>query len=270
MSRSESTINTIKVSLPDHDFIEVYAVSDLHWEDPQTNEKLFYEFIDYILEQPYRYVVLNGDLLNMALTMSVSDTYGEKYAPEDAVIRLAKVLEPLKERILAIGTGNHEDRVYKHTGLDVTRYLVKELAFPVDRYSPNSFMLFISFGRSESSRKQKIKHNVYSMFFHHGVGGGRTKGAKANMVVRMSDIAIADIYVVGHVHDPLITPSAIFMPNYQSSTMSLHKMYYMISNAWQNYGGYAQKFAFAPPITDMSYVTLNGIGSKKIKMHIGI
>lgn len=265
-------IKVIKVELPHFDEIEVYPVSDLHWSDEQTDEKKFLQFIDFILEKDNRFVVLNGDMLNMALIVSVSDTYSEKYSPSESVTQLAFHLRKLVEqnRILGMGTGNHEDRVYKYTGIDVSKYLAMESGLPLERYSENSFLLMIKFGNSVNSRKGNLKKNVYSLFFHHGVGGGRMKGGKLNMVVRMNQIVIADAYVVGHVHDPMMTNTLIYDVDYQNMRLKQRKQYYMVSNAWQNYGGYGQKFGFAPASTELTYMKLNGNGEKKIKLILGL
>lgn len=263
-------IKVIKVELPDYENIEIYPISDLHWGEKECDEKLFLKFLDYILEKENRYVVLNGDLLNMALTMSVSDTYAEKYSPDDAIDSLANVLQRIKGRILAMGTGNHEDRVYRYTGIDASAYLAMKIGLPQERYSDNSFVLFVSFGRSQHYRDNRKKKNVYSGFFHHGVGGGKKKGGKMNMVVGMRDIVDTDFYVVGHVHDPMMTPTRMLSVDHQNKTIRSRTQYYMISNAWLKYGGYGQKFGFSPSAMDINYLTLNGRGEKRIKMHIGV
>lgn len=263
-------IKVIRVALPDHDKIELFPLGDVHWEEPETDEVYFGKLIDYILSEPYRYIVLNGDLLNMALTMSVSDTYGEKYSPEDGLIRFANVLKRAKHRILAMGTGNHEDRVYKYTGLDVSRYLAMELGLDLERYSNNSFVLFVKFGVARSSTVNRPKKNVYSGFFHHGVGGGRMKGGKVNMVVRMAEIVDTDFYVVNHVHDPILTSTRTFNVDIQNMALKEKKQYYVVANAWQKYGGYGQKFGFRPSPLDITYIELTGNGSKKIKLHLGV
>ena len=252
------------------DNIELYPISDVHWSDNTANEKLFLKFIDYILEKPNRYVVLNGDMLNMALTVYVSDTYSERYHPSEAVTSLAFHLAKLKERILAMGTGNHEDRVYKYTGIDVSKHLAMEAGIPVSLYSENSFVLFISFGKSDSSRAGREKKNVYSGFFHHGYGGGRMKGGKLNMVERMRNIVDTDFYVVGHVHDPIISTSKMFTVDNANKVIKPKNQYYMVTNSWMDYGGYGQKFGFAPSSLEINYLVLNGKGKKAIKMNLGI
>lgn len=254
-------LKVIKIDLPEFDDIEVYPISDLHWSDEWTMEKEFLKFIEFILDKDNRFVVLNGDLLNMALTVSVSDTYSEKYHPSEAVTGLSFHIRKLveKNRVLGMGTGNHEDRVYKYTGIDVSKYLAMESGLPLERYSDNSFVIFV-----------KVNKNTYSLFFHHGVGGGRMKGGKVNMVVRMNQIVNADVFVVGHVHDPMMTSSLIYECDYKNMKIKEKSQYYVIANAWQKYGGYGQKFGFAPASTEITYLSLSGKGNKRVKVKMGI
>lgn len=251
-------IKIIKVDVGRFDEIELYPVSDLHWSDANTDEKAFLRFCEFILEQPNRFIVMNGDLLDMALTLSVSDTYAEKYSPSESVNSLAEVLKVIAHRILAVGTGNHEDRVYKYTGIDVTEHLCLKSGIGINRYANNSFVLFITVG-----------NNTYSGFFHHGVGGGRMKGGKVNMLVRMNQIVNTDFFCVGHTHDPIETVTKTFLIDMVEKTIREHKQYYMISNAWQKYGGYGQKFAFSPASNEITYMKLGG-KERKISVTIGL
>lgn len=257
-------IKIISANLENFDEIEVYPVSDLHWSDQQTDEGKFLSFIEYILDKPNRFVILNGDLLDMALTVSVSDTYSERYSPSESVDSLAIHLQRIKHRVLAVGTGNHEDRVYKYTGIDVTEHLVLKSGISLERYANNSFVLFINFGKDENGEKCR-----YSLFAHHGVGGGRLKGGKINMVVRMNQIVNTDMFLVGHVHDLIETTTKTFIVNSLTNTLEEFIQYYMVANPWQTYGGYGQKFAFAPASNEMGYFILSG-KKKKINMVVGI
>lgn len=257
-------IKIIHANLENFDEIEVYPISDLHWSDQQTDESRFLKFVEYILDKPNRFVILNGDLLDMALTVSVSDTYSERYSPSESVDSLAIHLQRIRHRVLAVGTGNHEDRVYKYTGIDVSEHLVMKSGISLERYANNSFVLFIQFGKD--AQGEKI---CYSLFAHHGVGGGRMKGGKINMVVRMNQIVNTDIFLVGHVHDLIETTTKSFIVDPKTMTLEEFTQYYMIANPWQRYGGYGQKFAFAPASIEIGYFVLSG-KKKKINMVVGV
>lgn len=254
-------IKVIKHILPNHKSIEIYSIADVHWEAPETTQDRFLKFVQYILEKPNRYVVLNGDLLDMALTLSVSDTYGSTEAPSSAVTTFATIIQMLKDRILAVNPGNHEDRVYKYTGIDVTEYLLLKAGLDLGIYAKNSFVLILQFGMDKN--RQPIK---YSGYFHHGFGGGRMKGGKVNNNIRLSEIVDVDFYSNGHVHDPNATGTKKFLIDFINDTVKEFKQYFMITNAWQETGGYGLKHGFRPTLPDIFYYELDG-SRKAIQMH---
>lgn len=253
-------IKIIHHVLENHDRIELYSIADLHWEAPETQQTRFLRFVRYILDKPNRFVVLNGDLLDVALALSVSDPYGSTDSPGGAVGALAVVLKSIKHRILAVQPGNHEDRVYKYTGIDVTEYLLLKAGIDLDIYAKLPFVLIIQFGQEHG---KPIK---YAGFFHHGMGAARTKGAKVNSNIRLEEIASVDFYCNGHVHDPNATGTKRFVIDFENNTLRVMKQYFIITNAWQEYGGYGAKKGFRPTLDDIFYYELNG-NRKSIQLH---
>ena len=57
--------------------IEVIPIADLHIGDPNADMSLIKSLINGVRENPNRYTVLCGDLMNTAIIGSKSDTYGE-------------------------------------------------------------------------------------------------------------------------------------------------------------------------------------------------
>lgn len=264
-------IKVIRVELPYFDEIEVIPFGDVHVGEEWTNLNIVNDTIRYILDRPNRFVILNGDLMDMALKMSVSDSYGATLSPMEQVQSVAKLFKPLvdNKRVLAMGTGNHEDRTYKFVGLDASRMLALELGI-VDRYADNSFVLFVKFGKTAQSYEGRLKQNVYSFFCSHGYGGGKKSGSKMNNVVDMTRTAEADIYIFSHVHDVMGKPSDSFRCDYQNMTISRTTKWHLISNSWQNFGGYSLKQGFPPASREVGYVVLNGNGRKRVKLRIGL
>jgi len=264
-------IKVIQVELPYFDEIEVIPFADVHVGDEWTNIQMVKDTIQYVLDKPNRFAILNGDITDMALTMSVSDSYGASMSPMQQVQNVAKLFKPLvdNKRILAMGTGNHEDRVYKYTGIDVSRMMALEMGI-TDRYSENSFVLFVKFGEAIGKRTANNRKNVYSFYCSHGYGGGKKSGSKMNNVVDMAKTVEADVYIFSHVHDVMGKPSDSFRCDYQNMRLQRVTKWHLISNAWQNFGGYGLKQGFPPASREVGYVTLNGKGRKKVKLTIGI
>ncbi len=264
-------INIIQVILPNTlEEIEIVPIADVHIGDPNSDIKMFKEMVQYVLENPNRYVILNGDLMDMALTMSVSDSYGAVLSPARQVEKVAEILKPIKDRILAIVQGNHEFRTYKYTGIDVSHYLASMLGI-TDRYSDNSFMLFLKVGQSQTARPSKIKQQVYSIFVQHGAGGGRKIGGKANRLSDSDDIiADADLYIMGHVHTPMAFPTSTFVTDTQNMTIVRKNKFFLLNNSFLDFGGYGLTHGYSPASKEVTYATLYTQGRKRIKLHVGI
>jgi DNA polymerase II small subunit/DNA polymerase delta subunit B len=101
--------------------ITILPIADVHIGDELSNLKLFKEALERIKKEPNTYTIINGDMCNMALKNSKSDVYGQSLSPMEQVITVVNYLEPIKNKILVISTGNHEDRTMKETNIDVTR-----------------------------------------------------------------------------------------------------------------------------------------------------
>lgn len=247
--------------------LEIVGFGDAHLGEEFSDIDSIKNTVEYILAEPNRYAIINGDWQNMGLKMSKSDVYSEQMSPMMQVHESAKILKPIKHRILLIEPGNHEERVYKETGIDVGELLAMELGL-LDRYARTSAVLFVSFGESSSTMGKKRKKNVYSIYCNHGFGGGSNNGGKLNKVMRLDNIVDADLYVMGHHHTPAATKSDYFRLDYQNKKVTQVTRSYLLHNAWLKYGGYGERFGYAPGSITISRAILNGHGKKAIELII--
>src|SRR5690606_39788064 len=68
----------LPIELPeDLEYADLVVLSDMHVGDPLFDEQLFFRVRDWVLAEPNRYVICNGDLMNTATKDSVSDVYRE-------------------------------------------------------------------------------------------------------------------------------------------------------------------------------------------------
>lgn len=104
--------------------LRIIPISDVHIGDKLTNYKILKEVLETIRDTPNVYTILNGDLCNTALKNSKSDVYSDELSPMEQINRLIEILEPIKDKILVIGSGNHEDRILKETNIDIVRLVV--------------------------------------------------------------------------------------------------------------------------------------------------
>lgn len=264
-------IKVICADLPiDIDSIELVPIGDVHEGEDMFDLEMFDGLIQYVLEKPNRYVILNGDLLNNAIKTSVSDSYGEN-DPERELGTIAYRLKQIKHRILAMGSGNHEERTLKLTGIDPSRYLAVRLGIE-ERYSSNSFVLFLRFGELREKITDKKRPAVYKIFVQHGYGGGKKNGSKLNNLNDSDQIiADADLYIMGHTHTPIANVKSTFICDTRNNKVLRQNKYFLMHNAFMKFGGYGLRYGYSPAATEVTYATLSiRKGKKRIALTIGI
>ena len=242
------------------DKITIIPISDVHIGDKCANLKAFKEVLDRIKNEPNTYTILNGDLCNIALKNSKSDVYSDELTPMEQVLQIIKFLEPIKDKILVMSNGNHEDRITKDTSIDILYLVAKQLRIE-QLYCPSWWYLYLTFGNSNKNRPM-----LYTISGYHGFGGSTTSGAKINKVKKMSNVVLADCYIMSHVHEPINTKGIIFVPDYQHKCVVKKEMYYCVSNAFVEYeGSYAEKMGLPPSNTGLNEIELDGT-KKQIRL----
>lgn len=242
--------------------LRIIPISDVHLGDKLTNYKLLKEVLETIKNTPNVYTILNGDLCNTALKNSKSDVYADEMSPMEQIDYLIELLEPIKDKILVIGTGNHEDRITKETNIDVIRLVAKQLGIE-DRYTNGWWYLFLRFGEKDQGRKAPMCYQITG--YHGSGGGGRKAGGKINKLQEMSNVVIADLYIQGHHHQQIATKSSVFIPDYANNSLNRKDMHFLMTNSFLDYGGYGEKAGFTPQPIGVSEAILNGT-KRKIKL----
>lgn len=249
----------IKRILGNIDKLTIIPISDVHLGEPTCNLKAFKDTLERIKNEDNTFTILNGDLCNIALKNSVSNVYENK-SPMEEVEELIDYLEPIKDKILVISNGNHEERIKKDTSIDILWLVAKQLGIE-ERYAPSWWYLYLSFGMCNKHRPM-----TYTITGYHGAGSSTTTGAKINRAKKMGQVVVADIYLMSHVHEPINTKGIIFTPDYQHKSIVKREMYYCISNAYLEYeDSYAERIGMLPSNTGINEIRLNG-RKKEIKL----
>lgn len=230
-------------------------MADLHIGDSMSDAKLITERLEHIKNTPNAYCILDGDLMDTAIASSIGDTYGANLQPMEQLKLCVKIFEPIKDKILAVLPGNHENRVYKSDGLDITEIMCAQLGIP-QRYSPTTALLFIRFGKN-NNRNHNRPH-LYTIYVTHGSGGGRREGGKVNRLADLASIVDADIYVHAHTHLPLVFKESFYRVNGGNSSVSLVDKLFVNTAAALNYGGYGDKAGFKPASKCSPVIYLDG------------
>lgn len=248
----------VKVDLPQSlKQIEIHTLADLHIGDRFSNEEGIKERIDYIRNTPNAYCILNGDLMNNATKTSVSDCYAEEYTPMEQVEMCMELFEPIKDKIIAITSGNHEKRTYNKEGIDITKLVAMQLKL-TDRYSPTACIVFLRVGKAKRNHGRENGQICYTLYCTHGSGGGRKEGAKAIRLADMASIIDADIYIHSHTHLPMIMKQGFYRTSPSNSSVAMVNKLFINTSAMISHGGYGEAFEFKPSSQHSPVIYLDG------------
>ena len=254
-------MKTIAIDRPaEWDICEVHCFADVHLGDTQVNYDLLKKRIKHCEETENCVILLNGDLCNTATTNSVSDTYAEQLSPMQQLQRVVELFGKLAEqdKIVAITDGNHERRIYKQDGIDLTEVIATQLGIH-DRYSSGMALVFLRFG-GRSSSHQHHRKMMYTLAMSHGAGGGAKVGGKANRLVSLSEILDADVYFRSHVHEPIVVKRNFCRTSPANNSVQSVTRLFVNTAAYTEWGGggYSEQGEFAPNSTDTPVVYLDG------------
>lgn len=234
---------------------EIIPLGDWHIGDEHFKLNDLKKTIDYIKNDPNRYTILNGDLMNNALKTSKSDTYKEVLSIEKQQELIIDLLKPIADKILCMSQGNHEYRTTVLSGIDPLKYIAKSLGLldGVIRYASNAYLINIKYGKNKNENAK----NQYVIYGCHGSGtGGKRMGATINALEDMTKICPnADLYIHSHTHVPLSYTDRCFIFNRYRNAMEEHYRTFFNTNSFLDYGGYAEMYGFKP--TDLTPYTLS-------------
>jgi hypothetical protein len=192
----------IAVTLP-HQPLTLIPAGCLHW--PIGDKQLLKAWIERVKKDPRARTILMGDTLDAARThyRDHLKTYrgdGNSQLALDEwhkrdVEELARLLKPIRDKILAAILGNHYWTYADETNSE--QYLCQLLKIP---YLGPLGIVRLDF--QEPSVKSRQTRNQVTIFAHHhgGSAGGRTLGGDVNSLTKQETTFNADVYLLGHTH----------------------------------------------------------------------
>lgn len=243
--------------------VKIITVADYHTGSPQSDENLIKKELEYVQNNKDVYAIINGDLIDNATKTSVGDVYTQNLSPMQQLEKIVSMLRPIKDKILCITSGNHEDRSYKNEGIDMMKIVASELGLQ-DRYSNASCVLFLRFGEMSEGRKETNGSGMprqvcYTIYVTHGSGGGGSIGSKSNRVSSLQGIIDTDIYIISHMHTPNVFKEAYHRVDTRNSFVSLVDKLFVITGGkvkWND--SYAEKKSLKPTSLVNPIIHLNG------------
>lgn len=248
----------MRIDLPkDLPAIEIHAMADIHLGDTACDYKAVQAIIERVKSTDNAYAILNGDLMDTAIASSVGDTYGANLKPMEQLEQCVKLFAPIKDKIICITHGNHENRVYKQDGIDLTAMMAMQLGL-IDRYTPTTALLFVRLGND----KKHGRRYCYTIYATHGSGGGRREGGKVNRLADLASIVDADVFIHSHTHMPAVFKNAYYRVDTNNSTVSCVDKLFVNTAAVLDYGGYGDVQGFKPASKANPIIYLDGTRKK--------
>lgn len=178
------------MKIPKYNFdgdIEILNLGDVHLGDAACDRKMFQKHIDYIAENENVYWVSTGDILNVSLRKGRFSSIYHAMTFDEEFELFAKMIAPIAHKCLGFVGSNHHFRIENEVGLNIDEMVERECGLP---YLGDVGVIKVTCGKVS-----------YFITMFHGIGHGKTKGAKANGLERLSHmIPSSDIYMQGHTH----------------------------------------------------------------------
>jgi len=242
IDRPTSDFPELVVTVPDRwPYIKLAPLYDVHHGHELHAGKMFLRDMDRMSREPYLLTFNGGDLIENAVLGSPG-IFSQTDKPHDQFDAAARILKPIRDKMIFAIPGNHEARTYRFTGFDLGRAFADSLGI---EYFPDYCFCTIHW-----------RGNRFRLAAHHGTGAAQTAGGQRNAARKDMPWLKADIYWTGHLHQPIADLA------YQVDYDSVGRMYsrsslVIISPSYLRYfGGYAAQKRYAPGVIGLTPVTL--------------
>ena len=240
---------------PEREDIIIVPVFDVHLGARECKEQEFRKFIDMVSKTPNMYLILGGDLVDNGLRNSLTNVFKAVYSPSEQKKMMAKILEPVKDRVLCSVSGNHERRSTRDADDDPAYDIMCKLDIE-NLHRESMAFLKIQIGDIKGSGD---RNPTYMITVVHGAGGGMlTSGA----VLRGERSAYAvdgcDLFIFGHTHKPFMTQPGKIVIDPRNEKISIKPIKVLNATSWLEYTDYAAQKMLLPTTHALHTVTLCG------------
>lgn len=240
--------------------ITIIPIADVHLGSRECREQEFISFIDSIKDKPNVYLILGGDLCDNGTRNAVTDIFKATIPPSAQRKMMAKILEPVRNKVLCGVSGNHERRSGKDADFDPMFSIMSKLDLE-DRYREDIAFLKIQMGAQLSESGQRThgyERPAYHIVVTHGHGGGQlTSGAVLRGERSAYAVDGADLFIFAHTHKPFLTQPGKIVIDPRNNKVSIKPFKVMCMTSWINYGGYAAQKMLLPSSHALQTITLS-------------
>lgn len=230
--------NLVSVRYTD-DYIYLADISDIHVGNAYHNQKAFESFIADVQSIPNMYVIIGGDSTDSSSLQSASSVYEETIHGSEQIIKVKELLEPIKDRILFIRSGNHGYERALKQGKVIPEQL---LAYLLDK----------PFFHGHASAFINVNENCYTVGTWHN-------SKRPNAVEWIQ----SDITFFEHVHKRGHERKVVAEPNKYTKSWTVKERFDVQAGSFLGWGGYSADKGYRPTTNGTSVVELCGISHKR-------
>ncbi len=241
--------------------INIIPLSDLHLGASTCMLKEIKETIKIIEQTPNCYTVLVGDIIdNGVITGKGLGVYDNVLSPMKQIEQAVELLRPIKDKILACVSGNHEDRSEKASNINPMYLICCELGI-LDVYRNNLAILKVQIGeRQESSHRRK----TYTLLVHHGRGTSESAIKKDwDFIGKFEGV---DGIITGHTHNPRNAKFEKIVVDSHNNVVFKREISIIVCNSFLKEADYALKSMLVGASNSISKVRLCKGKNKKIEI----
>lgn len=196
--------------------------------------------------------------MEAATRESKSDIYSAKLPPQKEMEQLAEDLGPHKDQILLVLGGNHEERIWRQSGVDPLAWVCR-MAGDIP-YARDGGFVVLRLGRNNEHGRQDPCRRAYTyvLYANHGWSAGRRPGSTANALQELSMAVVADVYLIGHAHRAMAFPEGRVYVDPNSTTVQERSIMFVACGSLLHYGGYVQRKGRVSGTDRMPVLTFDG------------
>ena len=172
----------------DREKIIIVPMGDEHIGSNFYDEETHLKNVEWCYENEAP-IILMGDELETATKDSVgAGVFEQSDIVQEQLEKAVKIYKPLAEKGLILGnhTGNHEARVYNHSGANLTKIMAQ--------------LLKINYLGVGAVHYFRVGKEGYTMYTTHGASATRLPHTKIKAALDLANMIDVDIYAMGHVH----------------------------------------------------------------------
>ena len=213
--------------------ISLIALGDLHLGHKACNLEKIRKTIKKIRETKNARVILMGDIIDAGLRNSIGGgTYDNDFPPQEQFDLAVELLQPIKDKIYGIHSGNHSNRIFNATSLEIDKLLGQRLG--------------VKWLGSSAYHKIKIGKKNFVIYSTHGSSGASLPHTKIKAVMDLANFHECDIYMYGHNHELAYTIDEKFYVDMRSSTIKRKQRHFILTGHYLNYEGYVAMKSYKP------------------------